>query len=470
MPAPAEPGRVTGVDGIRGLAALYVLVHHCWLLTFHGYPANHGPGWLGWLLYGHLGVVLFITLSGFSLALSPARHGWDLGGVGRFARRRAWRILPPYWAALALSLVIAWLVVPQPHSAPPTGRSVVVYGLLLQDLTTAPVPNGAFWSIAVEVELYLVLPLLLLVRRRVGAVAMIAAVVVPVVCFGLANPGLSTVDRATGLAPQFAPLFAMGVLAAGTVAASDRVRALPWPWLAGLCAAPVVLLMVREGSVWTVDHYYWIDLAVGPALAMLLAGVATGRPAALVRLLATRPVHGLGTFSYSLYLIHVPVVVVVSRELVAPYVPPGLPAFGVTLAVAVPVALVAARLFASVFEIPFQRYRGAAPIRLAVRRALLLAAPLAQLAKRLREDRRALGVGAALLHIREVALVRLGARLARWVLLVASGRQATARALPRGRGGRVGREQRLDAVAVGTPVGDSSYGDRLTAFVGTDRP
>ena len=54
--------RVEGVDGIRGLAALYVVMHHCWLLTFHGYPADTGPAWLGWLLYGHLAVVAFIML------------------------------------------------------------------------------------------------------------------------------------------------------------------------------------------------------------------------------------------------------------------------------------------------------------------------------------------------------------------------------------------------------------------------
>ena len=47
---PSDHGRVAGLDGIRGLAALYVVVHHCWLLTFHGYPANTGPVWLGWML------------------------------------------------------------------------------------------------------------------------------------------------------------------------------------------------------------------------------------------------------------------------------------------------------------------------------------------------------------------------------------------------------------------------------------
>ena len=40
---PSDLGRVAGLDGIRGLAALYVVVHHCWLLTFRGYPADTGP-------------------------------------------------------------------------------------------------------------------------------------------------------------------------------------------------------------------------------------------------------------------------------------------------------------------------------------------------------------------------------------------------------------------------------------------
>ena len=357
---------MVGLDGIRGVAALYVVVHHSWLLSFHGYPANTGPAWLGWLLYGRLAVVVFITLSGFSLAVSPARKEWQLGGVARFARRRAWRILPPYWAALAFSLVIAWAVTPQLHSGPPTGTSVVVYGLLLQDVVAAPVPNGAFWSIAVEAELYLVFPLLLLIRRRAGAAAVLAAVTAPVVAVGLLAPSLSTTDRLTGVTLQFAPLFAMGVLAAGVVAAGDRIRTLPWHWLAALAAAPAVLLMLLEGSAWTVNHYYWIDLAVGPGIAMLLVSVATGRPAALVWLLATRPVRSLGTFSYSLYLIHVPIVVAISRKLVAPHLAPGLPAFWVTLALAVPMSVLTARLFATVFEIPFQRYRGWPALRAAV--------------------------------------------------------------------------------------------------------
>lgn len=367
----AGDGRVAGLDGLRGLAALYVLVHHCWLFSFHGYPADTGPLWLGWLLYGHLGVVFFIVLSGFSLGIAPARHGWRLGGVARYARRRAARILPAYWAALGFSLAIAWAVIPQPHSGPPNAASVLVYGLLLQDFVVVPVPNGAFWSIAVEAELYVLLPLLLLVRRRAGAYAMLAVVAVPVLAYGVSHPNVSTVDRLTWLTPQFAPLFAMGLLGAGVLAEgagwrhSDKLRGgegagwrhgLPWHWLAAVAAVPVAVASGLAGTVWTVHHYFWVDLAIAPAIAALLAAVATGRPATLVRLLATRPVRGLGTFSYSLYLIHLPIVVVVSRVIVPRLAAPGLPAFGVTVGLAVPAAVLVAWLFAKVFEIPFQRH------------------------------------------------------------------------------------------------------------------
>jgi peptidoglycan/LPS O-acetylase OafA/YrhL len=373
----ARNRRVVGLDGLRGLAALFVVLHHCWLMSFAGFPRNTGPSWLGWLLYGHFAVVLFIALSGFSLAISPARKGWQLGGKALFAQRRAWRILPPYWAALAFSLVIAWgLGVPQAGSAMPDGRTVVVYGLLVQDIIGAPVPNGAFWSIAVEAQLYLIFPLLLVILRRYGAAAVLAAVTIPVVAIGLLAPQLPVVDKLLRLTPQFAPLFAIGVVAAGIMSAGERIRRLPLPWLAALAALPVVILIVFQGSVWTITNFYWIDLAVAPAIALLLAALATRRPAPLVWLLGTRPIRSLGTFSYSLYLVHAPIVVAVASRIVAPHVAPGLPAFWATLAIAAPVSVGFARVFATCFELPFQRYRSW-PALLAASRARLGRTPAA---------------------------------------------------------------------------------------------
>jgi peptidoglycan/LPS O-acetylase OafA/YrhL len=355
--AGVRPPQVRGLDGLRGLAALYVVLFHCWLYAFPGYPDSSAPPWLKGLMFGRVAVVFFLVLSGFSLAISPARRGWRSGGVAQFLRRRAWRILPPYWAALAMSLIISAFIVPASHFGPPTVRSFLVYGLVAQDVITAPTPNGAFWSIGVEAELYLLFPLLLLVRRRSNAVILAACVTLPVIARGLMAPGASPVEGDNWLAPHLAPVFVAGMIGAGVVAARDRVRRLPWAWFAVLAALPVVVLGVVQGSVWTVNHYFWIDLAIAPAMTMLIAAVATGRPAPLLRFLTARPVQSLGGFSYSLYLIHLPIVMGVIRRVAPHVVSPGLPTFLFTLAVALPVSVLGAWVFSQIFEMPFKRNR-----------------------------------------------------------------------------------------------------------------
>src|SRR5215472_5498833 len=139
-----QPGRVVGLDGIRGLAALYVVLYHIFLRSWPGYPgASHAPFWAVWLSYGRAAVAMFIVLSGFSLGLGPARTGWQLKSIATYAHRRAWRILPPYWAALGFSLVMTWFVLAQPGWPVPNGKSVVVYGFLVQDAFSQG-HNGGF--------------------------------------------------------------------------------------------------------------------------------------------------------------------------------------------------------------------------------------------------------------------------------------------------------------------------------------
>src|SRR3954451_2566707 len=110
-PAPVRPARdrLAGLDGLRGLAALFVVVNHVFERAFPGYPVDHAPFWAAWFIYGRFAVVVFIVLSGFSLALSPARHGWRLDAVSAFAARRARRVLPAYLAALAFHPAVAWV-------------------------------------------------------------------------------------------------------------------------------------------------------------------------------------------------------------------------------------------------------------------------------------------------------------------------------------------------------------------------
>ena len=112
-----------------------------------------------------------------------------------------------------------------------------------------------------------------------------------------------------------------------------------------------------QGSVWTLDHLFWVDIAFGPAVACLLAALATGHPAPLLRTLDARPIRNLGLSSYSLYLTHAPIVAIVYEKIVAGRVSPGVPAFLVSLAITLPLTIVFAWLFASVFETPFMRAR-----------------------------------------------------------------------------------------------------------------
>ena len=358
---PEEPRgagrRVAGLDGLRGLAAMYVVLFHCLLLSMPKFPSSSVPSWLAWMSFGRVAVVFFLALSGFSLAIGPASRGWRLGGIARFLRRRAWRILPPYWAALAASLAVAFFVVPASHYGPPTGRTIAVYGLALQDVLTAPTPNGALWSIAVEIELYLLFPLFLLIMRRLGAVALIAVTTVPVVVYGFMADKAVPVEGDNWLTPHLLPVFVAGVIAAGVVAAPERIRKLPWHWLAGLAVLPVLVVIGLHSVKWTLDRYFWIDLAVAPAMAMLLAAIATGRLEPLLRLLSIWPFRRLGEISYSLYLTHLIVVIVVARKIAPEFFPPGLHRFAFTVLVGVPLSLIGAALFAAVFEKPFQRNR-----------------------------------------------------------------------------------------------------------------
>ena len=366
MPAVADPlrHRLPGLDGVRGLAALFVVVNHVFLRAFPGYPVDRAPFWAAWFIYGRFAVVVFIVLSGFSLALSPARHGWRLDAVSRFASRRARRILPPYWAALVFSLAVAWLVVPPPGQGAPDAKSVVVNGLLMQNLVGAPSPDRSFWSIAVEAQLYVLFPLLLLMVRRWGAGVMVAIVTLVVATLGILGPHVSGLDVfVIQSPPDLAALFAVGILAAGIVGASGARRSWPWAGLALAAAAPVLATIWWQGSVWTLDHLFWVDLTLGPAVGCLLAGLATGHPARLLRMLDARPMRNLGSSSYSLYLTHGPIVVVVYERVVAGRVRQGVPAFVASLALVVPLTIVFARVFASVFENPFRRHRMWANVR-----------------------------------------------------------------------------------------------------------
>jgi len=365
----SRPGRVVGLDGLRGLAALFVVLNHIFERAWPGYPAsNHAPLWAAWLIYGRGAVAIFIVLSGFSLGLGPARSGWRFKSLTTYAHRRAWRILPPYWAALGFSLVMTWYVLAQPGWPVPNGKSVAVYGFLVEDafsqdhtggFWSAGSPNRAFWSIAIEVQLYFLLPLLLLLIRRVSARVMVGTVAAIVVTVGLLGPHVALMNSAlVKFTPDLAVLFAVGLLAAGIVTAGERTRSRPWAGYTLAATVPAIALMVVKGTMWSDLNLFWLDLVWAPAIGCLLAAVATSRPRPVVRFLDSRLPRSLGSCSYSLYLTHMPIVIAVSYGLILGHVATGTPAFFVLAVILVPVTVCFARLFAAVFELPFQRHRG----------------------------------------------------------------------------------------------------------------
>jgi len=239
--------------------------------------------------------------------------------------------------------------------------------LLVQDVYAKGSPNRAFWSIAIEVQLYFLLPLLLLLVRRVSARAMVGLVAAIVVTMGVLGPHVPLLNTAlVKFTPDLAVLFAVGLLAAGVVTAGERTRSRPWAGYALAAAVPAIALMVVEGSTWSNLNLFWLDLAWAPAVGCFLAAIATSRPRPIVRFLDSSLPRSLGACSYSLYLTHMPIVIAVSYGLVLGRVAPGTPTFFVLAAILLPATVCFARLFAAVFELPFQRHRGWTALRQAM--------------------------------------------------------------------------------------------------------
>lgn len=346
--------RLAWLDGVRACAALFVVLHHVWLAAFPGFPDDHGPWWLSWALYGHLAVAVFIVVSGFSLALAPVRDGGRLrhGALGFYARR-AWRILPPYWAALALSCLVVVTVNGPRSGVHLDGSSVLVYGLLVQDLVAAPVPNGVFWSIAVEWQIYFLFPAVLLIGRKFGLRAAAGVSVVSVLVAHLVAAEVPALERLNHLTPQLFALFCLGVLAAsattGPLAPAQRGR------LAAVASGTGLLLVVAAatlGSRTLVQAYFWVDLGVGCGVAACLAVLAAGGFPRLRGVLARRPLVRAGAMSYSIYLVHAPVLEACWLVVVRPLGLTPLQSW-LLLLLTVPGVLACCALFFWLFERPF---------------------------------------------------------------------------------------------------------------------
>lgn len=356
--APTQAGnRLAFIEGMRGLAALYVVFQHiCTMIDpqFRMMRPGAQPAWLaqvmGGLWYGHFAVAAFIVLSGFCLQMSLYSKGdGRITHVGKFLKRRCWRILPPYYACLAFSLLVCHFVtqhqdgLPWSQYLPVTQENVLAHVFMVHNLSRDWMYkiNGVLWSISIEFQLYFLFTLVARALWRAGG-----KVVVPAVA-AIVAWALMTFPEAEKLYVWYFGLFVLGMV--GARWAFDT--RLPRPSYWGMMLVAMVSTGVALASIGWTKELYWRDSLMGVAVvALLIAGVL--RPDALwAKGLGLKPLAVLGAFSYSLYLMHHPIlqVVFVNRPEWASTVTRQ---FGFLVA-SVPLILLLCWMFYWLFERPF---------------------------------------------------------------------------------------------------------------------
>jgi peptidoglycan/LPS O-acetylase OafA/YrhL len=375
--------RLAYLDGIRGLAALYVVLVHSWEFDPALQPILLWLPLTKLLRYGIFAVVIFIVLSGYCLMLPVVRSNqrYFSGGLLGFLKRRIRRILPPYYGALLFCTVLSGLVFLVDYTTslnwydkelnPLNGlfspyfsfHDLLVYLLLLQNFGLhVNKINGPTWTVAVEWQIYFIFAVLLIpIWQRLGLFSTVAIAFV----VGLTLKCLMG-DVALHARPWFIGLFALG-MAAAEINFSQKPflmrlnKSLPWGVLAAVFAS---LGFIGE----------WLRFDVFPGLAqwMIHSFVALGTacfliyctkfltkgkslPPILSLVLESRLVILLGVFSYSLYITHAPVVWLVHQFLLSQNLSPTMMAVKWFL-FAVPLSVVVAYIFHRIFERPFMSH------------------------------------------------------------------------------------------------------------------
>jgi peptidoglycan/LPS O-acetylase OafA/YrhL len=311
-PAPVKP-RLKGIDGLRAFAALWVVLFH--IRAFSGAHLGIVPGLDLLVRSGSTGVSLFLVLSGFCLYLPFAGGRLDRFRVATFFARRCRRLLPAYYATLVL-LLAAYAVAAghwglDPMSAAGlAGQAATHVGLMHQLFpSTFYGLNGAYWSLGLEWELYLTLPLIIMAVRRIGLARTVGAVVVLNVAYRLAlwvavTQGLMAAG--TPLATVVLPNLFLGrwaEFALGMVAAELYMRGLSGSWgrrlvVPGLLAVPLSFAVSGNPLV---------HLLFGVIFFMVVCLVAADDNL-VARAFSWSPLVVVGVMSYSLYLVHQPLI------------------------------------------------------------------------------------------------------------------------------------------------------------------
>ena len=283
------------LDMLRAIAVLLVLTDH----TIESLHSHAMP--VLWL--GQAGVQAFFVHTSLVLMSSlerdgaPGKPGW----LKRFYIRRAMRIYPLVWATVALVLIfsIPRGLIPAVFEAPSLA-TIVTNVALVQDLAGLPDLQVVMWSLPIEVQMYLVLPLLYFIarsRRSWPMVAVLLSALITLAFFRWANspahpfPGIWRLPVL-----QFAPSFCLGVLAYHLLRRRTNEGVYPakvWVPLIALAVIVTTPLATGPGAFWLPRIIFCAILALAIPL------VRDSAPSRVTRLART-----VAVYSYGIYLLH----------------------------------------------------------------------------------------------------------------------------------------------------------------------
>lgn len=302
--ARVTPDRLTFLDSLRGLAAIYVVLYH--VLAMPAPPLHAGPILGPMVSLGGSGVALFFVISAFSLCYTMPRHQNSGLPLVSFYTHRVFRIAPLFFVLLAFSLWRDGRGANAGHGIGETAANLTFTFNLFDGWQEGIV--WASWAVGVEMIFYAVFPLFFAsIRNAFSALVLCVAstALALAVQHGLTGELQERLIGPFGLLRHL-PVFALGILSYHLYGPlqhlAERGKALAAlafvgaSAIAGACLA----LALRSGFVGSMET--WI--AMGAIYAMLLLALAM----APWRVLVNRATRYLGTISYSVYLGH-PIVV-----------------------------------------------------------------------------------------------------------------------------------------------------------------
>lgn len=295
-----KPIRYPYLNALRGLAALWVVVVHVAMMP---QPRMELPDWFDiYVTKGVMGVELFFVVSAFSLCLSMPRHAGEERPQLGFALRRFFRIAPLFY----LMIIVTGFFNPADFAY--NWKSIAANMLFIFNFIpghgyqTSVVLAG--WTIGVEMVFYLIFPFIYARTRNIwlSIVALCLSLVVAkvfsmTIAHFVADPGtyslLSIFYRA--------PIFMFGLIAFyATPLLKDRPDK-KYIGAALLASVPVLFYAVTSGPLPFIDQYYWEGL--------MFACLVVGLGLCPIRPLVNPLIAWIGEISYSVYLVHSPIIV-----------------------------------------------------------------------------------------------------------------------------------------------------------------